>query len=162
VRELAIVTALVVRDGELLMVRQAGPGEEPVWTIPGGRVEAGEFVTDALIRETREEAGIAVLDPGAIAFLAQVEDQDAGWFATVWTWHVAAWEGEVAVDDPDGFVLEAGWVPLSEACDRLSRISWHVVTARYLRGEVPPGSLWLQRGRPGGKVIGPLGLPRSR
>ena len=58
------MTALVRRDDDVLMVRQAGPGEEPVWTIPGGRVEPGEFVTEALVRETREETGVEVVDSG--------------------------------------------------------------------------------------------------
>ena len=53
------------------MVRQAGPGEEPAWTVPGGRVE-GEFVTDAVVREVREETGVTVLDPGCLAFTAPV------------------------------------------------------------------------------------------
>jgi ADP-ribose pyrophosphatase YjhB (NUDIX family) len=28
------------------MVRQAGPGEELFWTIPGGRIEEGELATE--------------------------------------------------------------------------------------------------------------------
>lgn len=127
------------------MVRQAGAGEEPVWTVPGGRVEPGEFVTDALERELLEETGIRVADRGEVAFLAQVDDRREGYFATVWTWDVAAWEGEVAPADPDGFVVEAAFVPFAEAVEHLSAISWQPLTVRYLRGEIPRGSLWLRR-----------------
>ena len=126
------------------MVRQAGPGEEPAWTVPGGRVE-GEFVTDAVVRGVREETGVTVLDPGYLAFTAQVDQREEGWFATVWTWEVAAWEGEIGVQDPDGYVVEARWMPLREAISHLEQISWQPLTARYLRGELEPGSLWLQR-----------------
>jgi len=126
-------------------VLQAGPGEEAYWTVPGGRAEPGEFVTDALVREVREETGLVVRDPGRLAFAAQVDDRQDGWFATVWTWEVTEWQGEVESRDPDSLVLEARWIPLREALDHLGRISWQPLTARYLRGELEPRSLWLRR-----------------
>ncbi|HZS30638.1 MAG TPA: NUDIX domain-containing protein [Gaiellaceae bacterium] len=143
--ELHIAAAIVRRGDDVLMVLQAGPGEEPVWSIPGGRLEPGEFVVDALVREVREETGIEVTDPGRIAFLAQQDDRQEGYFATIWTWDVAAWRGEIAVDDPDGFVHEAAWVPLDEAAARLDLISWQPLTARHLRGELPEKPVWLRR-----------------
>jgi 8-oxo-dGTP diphosphatase len=150
-RQFLIVTGIVRRGDELLMIEQAGPGEEPYWTVPGGVVERGEFITDALVRELREETGITVLDPGTLAFTAQVDDRREGWFATVWTWDVARWEGEIAVDDPDGLVREAGWVPLTEACRRLDLISWQPLTARYLRGDLERWPLWFRRVHPDGR-----------
>lgn len=134
------------------MVRQAGPGEEPAWTVPGGRIEPGELVTEGLARELREETGIRVLDPGRIAFVVQVDERRDGWFATVWTWEVAAWDGEIAVDDPDGFVLEAAFVPLPAALERLAAIAWHPLTVRYLRGDLARGSVWLRRVHPDGRA----------
>ncbi len=143
--ELSIATAIVRHGDEILMVLQAGPGEQPAWSIPGGRVEPGEFVVDALIREVREETGIEVVEPGRIAFLAQVDDRREGYFATVWTWDVTGWQGEITVDDPDGFVREAAWVTLEEAAARLDLISWQPLTARYLRGELEDRPLWRRR-----------------
>src|SRR5262249_38675558 len=110
---LEIAVAIVRFGDELLMVRQAGPGGGPFWTIPGGRLEPGEFAFEALVREVKEETGVTVLDPGPIAFTAQVDERREGWFATVWTFDVDAWEGEIAVADPDGFVQEAAWVPIA-------------------------------------------------
>ena len=140
------------------MVEQAGPGEEPVWSVPGGRVESGELATEALVRELREETGVRVLAPGRLVFSVQVDEQRDGWFATVFTFEVEAWEGDLAVDDPDGFVRQAAWVPVPEALDRLERISWHRLTARYLRGELEPRSLWLRRVRADGseELSGPF------
>lgn len=146
------IAAAIIRFGdELLMVRQAGPGKEPFWTVPAGRLERGELVTEALVREVEEETGITVLDPGQVAFTVQVDERREGWFATVWTFDVAAWEGEIAVADPDGFVHEAAWVPLGEACARLDLISWQPLTARYLRGTLERRPLWLRRVHPDGR-----------
>jgi 8-oxo-dGTP diphosphatase len=147
-----IVTALVRRGEELLLVRQAGPGEEPVWTVPGGRVEAGELLTEALGRELREETGIRLVDPGRVAFTVQVDNRLDGWLGSVWTWEVAGWEGTPAPDDPDAFVLEAAFVPLADAIDRLRSIAWHPLTVRYLRRDLPAGSLWLRRTHEDGRV----------
>lgn len=47
--------------------------------------------------------------------------------------------------DPDGFVLEAAWVPLDEAAVRLDLISWQPLTARYLRGNLEDRPVWLRR-----------------
>ena len=149
--QLEIAAAIVRFGDELLMVRQAGAGEEPWWSIPGGRVEPGEFVFEAVVREVGEETGIAVLDPGRLAFTVQVDERREGWFATVWTFDVASWDGELAVGDPDRLVLEAAWVPLAEACRRLELVSWHRLTARYLQGDLEPRPVWFRRVHPDGR-----------
>jgi ADP-ribose pyrophosphatase YjhB (NUDIX family) len=110
--ELHIAAAIVRRRDDVLMIRQAGPGEEPYWSVPAGRVEPGEFVTDALRREVREETGIDVLDPGTLAFLAQVDDQREGWFATVWTWDVATWRASSTCAIPTGSYWRPPGCPL--------------------------------------------------
>jgi 8-oxo-dGTP diphosphatase len=52
----------VVRDGlgRLLLVRRANEPGRGLWSIPGGRVEAGETDEQAVAREVMEETGIAV------------------------------------------------------------------------------------------------------
>jgi 8-oxo-dGTP diphosphatase len=136
----------ILRCGDdILMVRQAGPGEEPVWTVPGGRAEPGELAAEALVREVREETGVHVDNPGRVAFLVQVDNRQDDWLATVWTFDVAAWSGEIAVDDPDGFVSEAAWVEQDGAIARLKEISWHVLTADYLRGGLDSRPAWFRR-----------------
>jgi ADP-ribose pyrophosphatase YjhB (NUDIX family) len=54
------VGAVAVADEQLLLVRRGrGPGSGR-WSIPGGRVEAGETVRDAVVREVAEETGLRV------------------------------------------------------------------------------------------------------
>jgi ADP-ribose pyrophosphatase YjhB (NUDIX family) len=51
--------AAVVRDGQgrILLQRRSDNG---LWGLPGGSVEIGESVTQAIIREVREETGLSV------------------------------------------------------------------------------------------------------
>jgi 8-oxo-dGTP diphosphatase len=156
--ELHLVMAIMRRGGDLLMIQQAGPGEQPVWTIPGGRVEPGAFVADAVVREIYEETGLRARGPGVLAFTVQVNERRDGWFATVWTSVVSHWEGTLEPHDPDGHVLEARWVPLEQAVLLLGLTSWHSLTAEYLAGELEPRSLWLRRVDEQGReeLVGPL------
>jgi 8-oxo-dGTP pyrophosphatase MutT (NUDIX family) len=52
--------AAIVRDGAVLLVRCAMPGEPPFWVLPGGGREPGESDEEAVAREVREELGVAV------------------------------------------------------------------------------------------------------
>jgi 8-oxo-dGTP diphosphatase len=52
------VSALLRWRGRVLLLRHEKPGRE-YWLLPGGGVEAGESLVDALHRELREECGIA-------------------------------------------------------------------------------------------------------
>jgi mutator protein MutT len=54
------VGAVVVRDGEVLLVRR---GREPMagqWSLPGGAVETGETLEACVARELLEETGLEV------------------------------------------------------------------------------------------------------
>lgn len=54
------VGAVIVQEGRVLLVQR---GREPMkgnWTIPGGLIEIGEMLHEAVVRETREETGLEV------------------------------------------------------------------------------------------------------
>jgi 8-oxo-dGTP diphosphatase len=57
----------IVHDaqGRLLVIRRGHPPGEGLWSLPGGRVEAGETDADAVVREIAEETGLSV-EPGRL------------------------------------------------------------------------------------------------
>lgn len=57
------VSAFIVKDGKLLILKRRDDEEflPGVWEVPGGGVDEGETVPDAVIRETKEEAGIDIM-----------------------------------------------------------------------------------------------------
>ena len=52
------VGAVIVDDGKILLLLRRKPPEEGAWSIPGGSVEFGETIEDAIVREVKEELGI--------------------------------------------------------------------------------------------------------
>jgi ADP-ribose pyrophosphatase YjhB (NUDIX family) len=59
-RPFLAVSAAVIRDGHVLIVQRARGLGEGLYTLPGGVVEIGETLEEAVAREVREEVGVAV------------------------------------------------------------------------------------------------------
>jgi ADP-ribose pyrophosphatase YjhB (NUDIX family) len=70
------VSAAIMRDGKVLVVRRARKPALNLYTLPGGAVEAGETLSDAVKREVREETQLAI-DPVALAGHREVITHDA-------------------------------------------------------------------------------------
>ena len=70
------VSAAIFRGDEILIVRRARPPAHGVYTLPGGVVEIGETLRDALVREVREETAIEIT-PVALAGEREVIVRDA-------------------------------------------------------------------------------------
>jgi ADP-ribose pyrophosphatase YjhB (NUDIX family) len=66
-RPFLAVSAAIVRDGRVLVARRAKAGpSQGLFTLPGGVVEAGETLHQAIVREVAEETEIAI-EPIALA-----------------------------------------------------------------------------------------------
>ena len=65
-RPFLAVSAAIVRDGKVLVVRRARNPALSLYTLPGGVVETGETLLQAVAREVREETALTI-EPVALA-----------------------------------------------------------------------------------------------
>lgn len=72
------VSAAIFRDGKVLLVRRARRPGLGLYSFPGGRVEFGESLTEALIREVREETSLAVTVAGLAGWRQVLPDPSRG------------------------------------------------------------------------------------
>jgi len=71
------VGAVVIRDGRVLLIRR---GKEPLrgrWLVPGGTVELGETLEEAVVREVREETGLEVAPREVLTVFDRIDRQEA-------------------------------------------------------------------------------------
>lgn len=101
------VGAIVIHNDALLMVQRANDPGKGLWSLPGGRVEHGEFLADALRREVREETGLEV-EVGELAGILEVPGDDLHY--VILDYHAAVTESA----DPQaaGDAGAVAWVPL--------------------------------------------------
>ena len=74
-RPILAVSAAIIRDGHVLLVRRARAPAEGLFTLPGGKVELGETLHDAVAREAREETGLRI-ESVALAGTREVIQRD--------------------------------------------------------------------------------------
>jgi 8-oxo-dGTP diphosphatase len=76
-RPILAVSAAIVRAGQVLVVRRARGPADGLFSLPGGVVEVGESLTQAVIREVREETSLAIEPVGLAGFReAIMRDRD--------------------------------------------------------------------------------------
>jgi len=130
-RPVPCVGVVCWRDDEVLLIRRGRPPRLGEWSIPGGKVEWGEPLLMAALRELREETGIAAEIIGLVE-VYEIIDED---FHYVLIDYAARWiSGEpAAADDAD----EALFLPFPAALDAVSRDDLRDVlirSRRYLAG----------------------------
>jgi 8-oxo-dGTP diphosphatase len=75
-RPIVGVSAIVEDGGRVLLVERGREPAKGVWSLPGGAVEKGETLKDAIRREVREETGLEV-EPVAVAEVLERIQPDA-------------------------------------------------------------------------------------
>jgi 8-oxo-dGTP diphosphatase len=112
--EWTVAAALLEIDGCLLLVRNERRGGWSDWSPPGGVIDDGETVLGGLAREVEEETGIRVARWEGPVYEVQAVAPDMGWSLRVEVHRAVEFEGDLRVEDPDGIVVDAAFVPLLE------------------------------------------------
>lgn len=75
---LAASIAVFRDDGRVLLAMRGRPPMKGVWTLPGGRVEPGETLAQAALRELEEEVGVTADLIGFNTHVEHIRRNDAG------------------------------------------------------------------------------------
>jgi mutator protein MutT len=101
------VGAVILDDDRVLLIRRGHGPAAGNWSLPGGRVEFGETMAEALVREVQEETGLEV----ALGdYIGHIEILGDDWHYVVHDFYATAFDTEDVVAGDDA--AEAAWIDL--------------------------------------------------
>jgi len=108
------VGAVIIKEGKIVLIKRGNEPSKGKWSIPGGHVELGENLKEAVIRETKEETCLDVDNPILIDVVENVDWDDLGkikyhYIIVDYLVHVKGGNIEAASD-----AAELRWVPFGE------------------------------------------------
>lgn len=117
------VGAVILDEGRILLVERGSEPNKGAWAVPGGRVEPGETLADAVRREVTEETGLVVEvgDPAWVGESIGPGDQP-GWHFVIIDFYATVTDGKLEAGDDAAAVA---WVDLKEASD------WPIVATMH-------------------------------
>lgn len=121
------VSAAIFYEGRFLLVRRGRAPGKGLYAFPGGRVEAGETLHEAVAREVAEETGARIAGIRLIVDIAIPAEDDPGRIAFMLSVHAAEFAGGAIVpgDDADAAawftVEEMAALPLAGSVLRIAR-----------------------------------------
>jgi 8-oxo-dGTP diphosphatase len=129
------VYAVIVSDGQIVLIKKARGPYQGLWDLPGGSIEEGESPEQALIREVAEETGLDLSKVSVRSFHLKTTVYTASDGMEEKLWHFGAlYEAECQGKQPlseqgDGLdSLGAGWFSLKELrAEALSPIAAEVI-----------------------------------
>ncbi|MCP1309909.1 NUDIX hydrolase [Paenibacillus tyrfis] len=109
-----VASAVITDDNGNLLIVHNTRGDSTYWSLPGGAVEEGETLEQAVLREVKEETGYDIAVTG-LSSLREVLFTERGNHALVVTFFAKVIGGEMGIHDPDQDILEVRWVDLQTA-----------------------------------------------
>jgi mutator protein MutT len=106
------VGAIVVHAGALLLVQRGRGAAVGKWSIPGGRVERGETVREAVAREVREETALAVEVGELATWVERIGDAHDAYHYVILDFFATVRGGAAVTAGDDA--LDTRWVPVAQ------------------------------------------------
>ncbi|MEA1925045.1 MAG: NUDIX hydrolase [Candidatus Altiarchaeota archaeon] len=104
------VDAVIVEDNRMVLVRRRNPPFKGMWALPGGFVDYGEKVEDAVEREAKEETGL-VVEHGKLLGVYSKPDRDPRGHTVSVVFACRPVSGKLEASSD---AVEAGWFHLDE------------------------------------------------
>ncbi|MFC1833857.1 NUDIX hydrolase [Thermodesulfobacteriota bacterium] len=122
------VGALIVEESKIIMVKRGRPPSVGQWSIPGGLVQVGESLKDAVVREVYEETSLLVEAGELVELLERIFPHDDGRirYHYVLADYLCRVKDGLPVAGSD--VLEAGWY----CRDKLPSLNVAPITMRVI------------------------------
>lgn len=113
-RPLVGVGGVVIADGKVLLVRRASEPLKGQWSLPGGLVELGETLEEAVRRELKEETSLDVRVVAMVEAFERIMRDDAG--RVRYHFVLVDYLCELAAGQPraSSDVLDIAWAPEDE------------------------------------------------
>ena len=115
VRPLVGVGGVVLRNGKILLVKRRFDPNKGKWSFPGGLVELGESVRDAVKREVKEETGLRVHVSSLIDVVDEVTRDPDGKIKYHFVLADFLMKGPSGRFNPNQEISEFAWVHLAKA-----------------------------------------------
>lgn len=116
----------VDRADHVLLVRNERHGGHTDWSTPGGVIDDTDAdLLAGLAREVEEETGLRVTEWEGPLYEVVAVAPDMNWEMRAHVYRAVAYEGEILVDDPDGIVVEAEFLPVDRCLSLLAEgVRW--------------------------------------
>lgn len=108
------VGVVVLKDGEVLLVKRGGPPLQGKWSLPGGLVELGETTERAAVREVEEECGLKVRLLGIAGVIDRITRDDQSRVRYHWVLVDYAAVPEAGTAHAGSDAAEVRWVPVGD------------------------------------------------
>ncbi len=107
------VGAVVIHDEKVLLVKLNYGRARGRWLIPGGMVDPGETLREAVVREVKEETGLTISPRGIIGIRSMVRDED-GLTDVYVVFRSDLVSSPTPLRPQESEIEEVAWIPLSE------------------------------------------------